>query len=188
MTKYFAKWLPVEGVKFDKDILKERILAYNGKYGKVESLGLDTGMPLLKFEDGTDEFDMPFKVVKLFLCTRDIQVGDTVWTGHKGMLVVQNGEIGPIEGNWMHQSAITLYHFKVIGEISKSATWVKEGDEFDEEDIKRDILVKEWDSESEEYKYIHYYPKGTENFKAGVDKIVEEYSIEIKCPCCETFK
>ena len=74
--------------------------------------------------------------VKLFLCSRDIQVGDEImWIGNGDGVneksygtksVVQEGttDLG-FHPNWV----------KVIGEVSPEATWVKEGMEFDEEDL-----------------------------------------------------
>lgn len=67
------------------------------------------------------------KEVQLFLCSRDIQEGDNYqW---------QDGD-----GNIGHGIKITIVSpdaYKVIGPISPEATWVKEGDEFEEDRIKR---------------------------------------------------
>lgn len=68
-----------------------------------------------------------FRKVKLFLCSRDIQVGDEVRLGNMG-----NTHGIADEHNYLKN----LGAFKVIGEISQEATWVKEGDEFDEEQIR----------------------------------------------------
>lgn len=87
---------------------------------------------------------------KLFLCSRDIQVGDKyfhddfypypvgdiadtntkVMNAH--MMVSNEGE--DYEGDWS---------YKVVGEISPEATWVKEGDEFDEDEVSRCFYGKE---------------------------------------------
>lgn len=116
--KYFAKYLPVEGGIKEGDYVDigSQVIIYSTKWQKTIS----------KYNP---------KKVKLFLCSRDIQVGDTVWNGRKGLLVFEDESEGRPEGNWMHLSAITIHDFKSIGEISPDATWVKEGDEFSKEEI-----------------------------------------------------
>lgn len=79
------------------------------------------------------------KLAKLFLCSRDIQIGDKVLsTKHEykePKLVIEDNEDLKAEVPCIHKSIIDKYNFKVIGEISPEATWVKEGDEFEENDV-----------------------------------------------------
>jgi len=125
MKQYFAKYLPVEG-----EIKEGDKILWNGKI----TTAIDTVYSNLT------------KKVKLFLCSRSIQVGDEVYPT-KYMF-----EAGSIVGGFKEDSN-TIFYFKgkdpkilknlhstgnwgkVIGEISKEAIWVKEGDEFDEEEI-----------------------------------------------------
>lgn len=65
------------------------------------------------------------KKVNLFLCSRDIKHGDK-YHDYAGSPVFTHDEDDPM---------LDKDCFKIIGEISPNATWVKEGDEFDEEDI-----------------------------------------------------
>lgn len=88
MKKYFAKWLTVEGTINKGDMFYHPFSKTN-----MYSLGEDWV--------GTD-----CKLIKLFLCSRDIQVGD------KADL------------------------FKILAEISSEATWIKDGDEFNENEVK----------------------------------------------------
>lgn len=84
----------------------------------------------------------PIEEVKravLCLCSRDIQVGNEI-QNDKWEKAVCDG-IG--DGNiWYHIGeehgvySGQKYWFKVIGEISSEATWVKEGDEFEGENVK----------------------------------------------------
>ena len=91
---------------------------------------------------------------KLMLISTDIQVGDKVRsfnypeqeerevlnlrTSKKLVGAKDHSEIYHLADiqypNEVNTSAVTGF-FKVIGEISPDATWVKEGDEFDESDI-----------------------------------------------------
>lgn len=65
------------------------------------------------------------KKAKLYLCSRDIQVGDEVkW-------ITGNGEIATSTVTDIN-NAIDV--FKVIAEVSSGAKWVKPGNEFDEEE------------------------------------------------------
>lgn len=85
----------------------------------------------------------PYQPIKLFLCSRDIQVGDKV--------INQLGEEFVIKDGGDLVSAKLNKCYKVIGEISPEATWVKEGDEFDEyrwiwepgEDMETEYLTEE---------------------------------------------
>ena len=89
------------------------------------------------------------KKVKLYLCNRDIQVGDDIWftslidnklkqgkfyhltKGNEGEDIVDLTPDGEGTGFELGSGI----GFKVIGEISSDATWVKEGDEYDEDDV-----------------------------------------------------
>jgi len=128
--KYFAKELPI------KDEIQERVKSlYSPSHKEYKASK------------------------KLFLCSRDIQVGDkdvyaepdAVEGWRKGLRFevtkledlegYRNATIkylaNPIMpesvGNEREWPADNLW--KVIGEISPEATWIKEGDEFDEKDL-----------------------------------------------------
>jgi len=182
--KYFVKYLPVEG---------------KCKRGEI---GWSINNATCLYDEGLPEGYC--KPVKLFLCTRDIQVGDKVYAEpdavklgesfiiHKLETLDGNYTIAEIEyftkfpGNTREWPADNLW--KVIGSVSPDAIWVKEGDQFEEEQIKRDILTKEYDSESDEVEYTHYHPKGTEVFKISkYEDFICEYSIKIRCPSCGIF-
>lgn len=113
---FFAKYLPVEG-----EIKK-------GDYYIDNSLGKNT-IHLCRSTPSEDlnSTDLICKKVKLFLCSRDIKAGDKVIYNNKEYEVTSD-------------SLITVKNnkntYKVIGEISPEATWVKEDDEFDKGEIK----------------------------------------------------
>lgn len=94
---------------------------YYAKYLAVE----DGFKRIVKNEQG---FPVDYEQeVKLFLVTNDIQVGDEVLDTYSGMkLIVTKSNSG---------SNASDYYIKVIGEISKDAIWVKDGDEFTKEQI-----------------------------------------------------
>jgi hypothetical protein len=130
--KYFAKYLPVEReIKegYCIDTKNNKIVYYNGDYGEKRPDYL--------------------KPTKLFLCSRDIQVGDKVWaedTSKHNLKLNDFGIVLSLEFGGIKVRPQTLSQeyirygkdevIKVIGEISSKAIWVKENDEFDENEIK----------------------------------------------------
>jgi hypothetical protein len=131
--KYFAKYLPVEGEIKEGDItissdgyLAKRLETY------YHYKWLESGKRQLLSEEETAQM----KKVKLFLCSRDIQVGDKIYSFSRNVYDTVSNEhhIKLLEIQWRAW-------VKPIGEISPDATWVKDGDEF-EEDEWREV----WDS------------------------------------------
>lgn len=141
--KYFAKWLPIEG-------------------GIKEG---NKGVLLLRNSIPTPH--------KLFLCSRDIQAGDKVqfsicngakW---KELLCIEKDEDGVVLEDGEYEIRTTPDRtnqcFKIIGQISTQATWIKEGDEFEFEDLQ----------------FAIYPPEHERAYEIG--------SVHIKCPTCKTF-
>jgi hypothetical protein len=120
--KYFTKYLPVEGEIKMGDKFYE------------EGLGIGTRTNKKGVYD--------FQKVKLFLCSRDIQVGDKVidTDEYNSVLTVVEGDAKTQLGLPDDQVTVlvgrTLGCLKVIGEISSKAYWVKEGDEFQDDQVK----------------------------------------------------
>lgn len=123
MKIYFAKYLPVEGeikegdhylfeertTKMVINILPDVIQMYVGQFGEL----------------GAKEYiDRHYRKVKLFLCSRDIEVGDILWSDTMG------------GGHYSSEFEPPKDAVKVIGEISPYAVWLKEGDEFEEDEVK----------------------------------------------------
>lgn len=143
MGKYFAKYLPVEG-------------------GFKRVVKNDQGIPIDYHQE-----------VKLFLCSRDIQVGDKIWD-----------KIGEIYIEVNNKKALELYYkynngnwIKVIGPISPQALWVKEGDKFDENQL------------AYSSKEIECGPFELSQFTRQECSFLETEELEIlvKCPTCKTF-
>lgn len=125
--KYFVKYLPVEGeIKAGDMVLKP----------PIPHLGMDN--PYIEEVDGCEleiladskraghSLIKGSKLAKLFLCSRDIQVGDEIIY-----------EVTGAKFKWDGNMPQRPEDFKVIGEISKDALgYVKEGDEFDDQDVK----------------------------------------------------
>jgi len=101
--KYFAKYLPVEGE------IKEDYMALNPSNNKIVRVNKACLKNLVTSE---------WKKVKLFLCSKDIQVEDYKEPGK--IYIFHDGSEEP---------------FKVIGEISPDAVWVTEGMEFDDDEL-----------------------------------------------------
>lgn len=130
---YFAKYLPVEGE-----------IQEGGKYVYITN----------KVRVTKKSFPIPpnpdVKPVKLFLCSRDIQVGDKAYTGDPSMAdldtVYERAEDIPVGESGLLTSSSFIKEkiaYKVIGEISPKATWVKGGDEFEGEGIDFVIAVSD---------------------------------------------
>lgn len=128
---YFTKWIPVEGEIKEGDTIiytngaTQHIAEYRSPYyDKYSNL----------------------KKLKLFLCSRDIQIGDK--DIHTGIMQDYGEEIVK-EVKYQHQldfmrgvsEANKTEIFKVIGEPSPKAIWVEEGMEFDEDEAKKSYMI-----------------------------------------------
>jgi hypothetical protein len=109
---YFVKGLEIEGE------LIEGGLAVNKIPGADHSFIIESNR----------NYPSTVRPAKLFLCSRDIQVGDKWYKNG----VEQQDTFIEEDAFPMGDYASSLNSYKVIGEISPEATWVKEGDEFDE--------------------------------------------------------
>ena len=113
MKKYFAKYLPVEGE------IKEGDMYITYPDFKI----------VRQCEDASYSFTK-CKKVKLFLCDKDIQVGDKIrlFSNLNEEIIVPKSFMLREKGERVIDARISS--FKVIGEVSPKATWVKEGDKF----------------------------------------------------------
>lgn len=130
---YFAKLLPVKGE------IKEGDLCTCPHKGKGINVGKGQPKQVIVLFTYTKARHLckDCTKVKLFLCSRDIQVGDKIHSdGLEGEYIGTPDNFAYIKTSDGHTSSRRPETcFKVIGEISPDATWVKEGDEFDESDI-----------------------------------------------------
>lgn len=153
---YFAKYLPVKGNIKDGDKVEADGVIWT--YSSKNQLS-----PL---------YNQDYRKVKLFLCSTDIKVGDKVkCISHDGSIIdyfvirdagtQQKSEqlwqvvtqcAFPESGYYINKARA----FKVLGEVSSEATWVREEDEFDEEEIRHSgkIYLSKY---AEEDEYIEYY-------------------------------
>jgi hypothetical protein len=146
--KYFAKYIQVkveineirtgDKVTSNEPYLKGLIGTYLGGNDF-----LNHNNEIVNLPDWQNRFK--FKKVKLVLCSRDIQAGDILKECNKDnkerivhhfepvlLFGVYVYEPWPSENEeWIQADQA----FKVIGEISPEAIWVKEGDEFDEDEV-----------------------------------------------------
>lgn len=116
--KYFAALLPVEGEESGKPTGTEVTYGMPISPNSREFLG-----KLLRNDTGWDMYE----TLKLFLCSTDIHVDDDIYDNVAGLK-------GPYKAT--ENSGKAYECFKIIGEISPAATWIKEGDEFDGKDVK----------------------------------------------------
>lgn len=120
MKLYFTKYLPVEGDPKEGDMVIYKVIGWTENYEDAVKAAT-YGDPL------------PIKV-KLFLCSRDIQIGDfateRLTTGeYEDFEIHTENDIFP---DMIEKGT----QFKKIGEISpEAAKFVREGQEFDEEEL-----------------------------------------------------
>lgn len=176
MKTYFAKYLPVEEeIKEGDWIIFTNLL---GERVPIQWLGGGD-------EKSRQSMFAYAKKVKMFLCTRDIQVGDKVLhlpdTNPELTFEVMKIEDGVAwikylthpEGKFIGDEREWLVNslFKVIGEVSPEAIWVKEGDEFDKEEVRCSHIWRE--GQSCNANNLCTYPN------------CKKYMV--KCPTCQTF-
>lgn len=175
--KYFAKLLPYVG-----EILpgSQVIFKIGGEWSEPCDPDSLLGAPI--------EEVLP---VKLFLCSRDIQVGDKKCILPDSIYQfectrIRDGYVSFTRHTFGEYNMMVAECFKVIGEVSPDATWVKEGDEFEEEQVAHKysiennedefILLKEWEDfviKELKYKQVPSYLKSLE--------------VAFKCPTCKHF-
>lgn len=140
MKPYFAKYLPIPGEIRAGD-LYEDMLPYAPELTYVKCRSE---------EEATSLNRSGHNLVQLFICSKDIQIGDQ--NVYSGIIGVHEDDPGPEiirEINSEFQlgfikaiaEAAQVIPFKVIGPMSTEAGWVKEGDEFDEEQWRRTDLI-----------------------------------------------
>jgi len=160
MEKFFIELLPVNNKKvLPGDVLKSE---------------MTSGNPI-----GPNKAQM----FRRYVCSRDIQVGDTFWANESFRKCSDKKE-----GDYPYKDETDQWHskhwFRVVGEISPAATWVKEGNEFDSSQIEMgggyiifyDVTGRMW---------TKITPDEQEVSKAEWPKDCNY--IKFKCPTCGTF-
>ena len=153
---YFCKYLPTSGEIREGDFYFQTYQA--GQIGRANK------------EDYLNATYKELQKVKPFLCSREIGVGDklTGWSNRTTHIAVEE------DIELFKECGIHSHVFKVIGEISPHAMWVREGDEFTEEE------VKIWKTPR----------KIAGGLLTGKPRTITEGSvsyIEIKCSQCQQF-
>lgn len=180
MKKYFSKYLPIDG-----EIKEGDMFFFEG-----------STLPIQKNEFREKQYPLscdkdPKQKVKLFLCSKDIQLGDTYY--HDEYCPYPKGEVADSNTKVMNAHMMIANEgenytgdesFKVIGEISPEATWVKEGDTFDEGEITFTYINKHFPDEQAEFdnpsEFLanEYYHRNRDKFKMIV---------KVKCSQCNTY-
>lgn len=137
--KYFTKYLPVEGE------IKP------GDYG----FSPNSKCVFFALEETRLIWERPGNVrVKLFLCSRDIVAGDEAIDEETNQKLILEG----LAWDGFKRLKRPETWFKVIGEVSHKAVWVREGDEFIREDV-----------------------------KLALNNEAPEFCVSFKCPTCLNF-
>lgn len=119
MKTYYTKYLPIEGEIKVGDYVKNNLDGLEGK--TIRSISKE------------EINDKEYSKLELFLCSRDIQIED------HAMELLTTGEYDifqiDTENDIYDDMIADKRQFKVIGKVSKDAFWVKDGDEFDDNEI-----------------------------------------------------
>lgn len=184
MKTYFAKYLPVEGEiqVGDKLYYKDPDPIYIGNWsGNCKVYNFECDLIIIEVK-GTTTSCKRKDLHKLSMCSRDIQVGDEYsfemgkddW--RKGICHTEG------ESKRLKEQGI----FKVVGEISPEATWVKEGDEFDEDEVQFKLIYEQdYEDDSIEIVSEEEWLKAKLKDKLKMFNFITLYEkiIEIKGPC-----
>lgn len=154
MKKYFTKYLPVEGDVIPGDYWSST----TGMFHLVRDQEHADKINKRRLETPQNSW---YSKGKLFLCSRDIQVGDEYYNEQFEFTKYPNKSIADSSTEMVGENG----SYKVIGEISPDAVWVKEGDKFDEDEVKESYIITN-DKRSSSYN-LHWY--------------------RIKCPTCRTY-
>lgn len=200
MKPYFAKYLPVEGE------IKEDNAYFIGKTLHLSAGNLNKPPLRLMLKKHPEVktygewLNKVAKKAKLFLCSADIQVGDK-----KVCLIYPHRTSHPFslrEHEWVAE--VKFEHqlkfltglrdngagnelFKVIGEISPDAlNYVKEGDEFDEDQV---IMYDSFEKWEENYPDQDYIDMSLDYFDVDEkgENTIKSVLVEVKCSQCNTF-
>lgn len=121
--KYFAKYLPVEGESNHWQWFNN---IQNKGWVDISPSDMDAIIAHgLKPEP-------QFRKVQLFLCSRDIQVGDEYYNESFEFTKYPNKSIAGQSSEFVGYND----SYKIIGPISPQAVWVKEDDEFEEGEVR----------------------------------------------------
>jgi hypothetical protein len=172
--KYFTKYLSVDGE------IKEGDKFLDNKLGICTRLEEGEHSTWILWEGGKTNIHLnaEYRKVKLFLCSRDIQVGDIAYNVVDNISFKVAGTFEGIsytsigQGNKLIKECI-----KVIGEVSPEAVWVTEGMEFDEEDLGWALSTKD---------QFEDIVTSTDFNDKGYKSLKRKY-VKFKCPTCKTF-
>lgn len=200
MKKYFCKYLPVEGEIKEGDICYFTQFKEFGTATMVydelcfvsfpqESKGSLTS-PISRNLDDKQPY-------KLFLCSKDILVGDKYFNEDFDYTKYPNESIANASSEMVGVNS----SYKVIGEISPDAVWVTEGMEFDDDEIQPTTKIYSWqDEEGVEEQFKNFIQKGKgyishsilsrDRYKDAppeIDFSVKVEPYQIKCSQCKTY-
>jgi hypothetical protein len=195
MKKYFCKYLPVEGE------IKEGDICY---FTQFKEFGTATmvydELCFVSFpQESKGSLTSPIsrnlddkRPYKLFLCSRDISIGDKVRRpsgfSERPDLEFTVNSIGERDGKKLYKEGDENYHtkgteentYKVIGEISPEAVWVAEGMEFDEDEWS---LFGYYSNTPYVLEGLMKNPEYQEEYK----EMYHDFVVKIKCPTCKQF-
>lgn len=166
MKNYFCKYLPVDEKAKPGDTCLDK------QSGEIFIMGNS----LNTFPEGDlkEQILENAQKVKLFLCSRALQVNDECYHikyPEIGKWAIKEGGIKDCV-DWHGENVDESNLYKVIGEISPEATWVKEGDEFDE--------YEEWWFRQGKA-FCKFLPEGVVNWEKANKNL--KRALKVKGPC-----
>lgn len=183
---YFAKYLPVDGEIKEGDI----VMGTNG-VSVIWGVKSKHGLQYYGWDESIQYMKSPRKV-KMFICSRNIKEGDEIYLSkineyHKFKYETEH-RITCQSINGIHDEDFDVQdRFKIIGEISPEAIWVKEGDEFDEEQIGILYNFVGEDIDEQLFTTEDFWKKVKQWYKGKKVPSYVNPPISIKCPTCGHF-
>lgn len=163
MKPYFAKYLPVEGVGKIGDIVINI-------HSKIITTITEDNKSIILYD-----FEKYYKKLKMFLCSLYIKDGDEVFEpGLELEGIIRVAGVVPFDSDYSKKpiSRINLDYalekgaYKILGQISYFAIWVKDGNEFDEDEIRYNkcatMLGQKWE---DAFYYLIKCPTCNSEFK-----------------------
>jgi hypothetical protein len=169
-----------------------KLMTIEGKIQEGDFAMKEDGQIVYVNEAASKHLADSWKRVRMVICDTQISVGNNIWYYSRDNSILFNDILAKIEGDNIfleddrmigypveydsfHMCYLKKTAFKIVGSVSDESKWVKEGIEFDEEDL--NWMVYHNDEDTFFYP-ISNYEKNTNDWRT---------TIAIKCPNCNIF-
>lgn len=169
--QFFSKYLPIEGEIKEGDWFRRKDGELVGKWNLIPDYDLTN-----------------YTKVVMFFCSKNIIKGEILrvfkpdmsyWIDCELLEIVTDGETEAFKLNspkFGEFASLSKNCFKIIGEVSPAAIWIKENDTFKEDEIRIKLINQGYKIQPEQLKYV---PENEQHKWTPL--------VEIKNPSCGCF-